>query len=103
MNRYLQYQFSQNVSRPELLNLLNRIFNQIGPDINSLLKDETSPELLRHYGLYSHFVPPSAENFSYLDKIVSIVVDYFAEEDGKELILNLYLQRFPRNYRLHFQ
>merc|ERR1711982_92953 len=100
---YLRWQISQKFSRSRLLDTLDRIFNRFGPDVESPLRDETAEELLRHKSIYPHFVFASAEDFSFLDEIVGLVVDSIPDFEGKELVLILYLQRFPRNFLVHFK
>jgi len=100
---YLRWQISQKFSRSRLLDTLDRIFNRFGPDVESPLRDETAEELLRHKSIYPHFVFASSEDFSFLDEIVGLVVDSIPDFEGKELVLNLYLQRFPRNFLVHFK
>merc|ERR1712137_788425 len=98
---YLRWQISQKYSRPQVLDTLDRIFNRFGPDVDSPLRDEIPDELLRYKSVYNHFVSPSAEDYSYLDQVVQCVVDYFPDFESKDLVLNLYLQRFPRNFMIH--
>ena len=67
------------------------------------MKAEVLPELLQDRIIRNLFIPPAAEDYSFLNQTVGIVLEGMSNVSSKQLVLDLFLQKYPRNFILHTQ
>jgi len=100
--QYMLWQVGFKVGKEKLLEFVDRLFSEFGPERDGLLLGEISPEVRRHKDVHNYLLPASVDDFSFFDEIFEILLNYLPEHKA-DYVLNLYLKRFPRNVTLHYR